>query len=86
MIGGLGGARRELIAERRILDRLDPAVRLAESRERAGLLLDRATRATLARVATARATEERRAPVASTRSPRHAWRERGRRSTPRPRP
>jgi exodeoxyribonuclease VII large subunit len=57
--GGLGGARRELIAERRILDRLDPAVRLAESRERASLLLDRATRATLSRLAGARATEER---------------------------
>jgi exodeoxyribonuclease VII large subunit len=59
VIGGLGGARRELAAERRILDRLDPAVRLAESRERAGMLLDRATRATLARVAGARATEDR---------------------------
>ena len=51
---------REVAAERRLLDRLDPAVRLAESRERAGLLLDRATRATLARGrAVRRAAEER---------------------------
>ena len=46
--GGLAAAGREVAAERRLLDRLDPAVRLAELRERAGLLLDRATRATLA--------------------------------------
>jgi exodeoxyribonuclease VII large subunit len=57
--GRLGAATRELAAERRLLDRLDPAVRLAESRERAGLLLDRATRATLVRVGAARANEER---------------------------
>ena len=57
--GNLGAAARELAAERRVLDRLDPAVRLAESRERAGLLLDRATRATLGRVGAARALEER---------------------------
>jgi exodeoxyribonuclease VII large subunit len=56
---GLAAAGREVAAERRLLDRLDPAVRLAESRERAGLLLDRATRATLTRVAGARAAEER---------------------------
>ncbi len=49
-LGGLGAASREVAAERRLLDRLDPAVRLVESRERASLLLDRATRATLARV------------------------------------
>ena len=53
-LGGLGAASREVAAERRLLDRLDPAVRLVESRERASLLLDRATRATLARVNTAR--------------------------------
>ena len=34
--GGLAAAGREVAAERRLLDRLDPAVRLAESRERAG--------------------------------------------------
>jgi exodeoxyribonuclease VII large subunit len=38
------GARRDLDAERRALDRLEPRARLAASRERAGLLLDRATR------------------------------------------
>jgi exodeoxyribonuclease VII large subunit len=59
VVGGLAAARREVSAERRLLDRLDPAVRLVESRERAGLLLDRATRATLARLAGARAAEER---------------------------
>ncbi len=60
MVGGsLGAASRELASERRILDRLDPAVRLVESRERAGLLLDRATRATLVRLAAARTLEER---------------------------
>ena len=58
-LGGLGAASREVAAERRLLDRLDPAVRLVESRERASLLLDRATRATLARVNTARSNEER---------------------------
>jgi exodeoxyribonuclease VII large subunit len=39
-----GGARR-LSAERRLLDRLSPSVQLAQSRERAGVLLERATRA-----------------------------------------
>ena len=36
---------REVAAERRALDRLHPAAQLAAARERAGLLLDRATRA-----------------------------------------
>jgi exodeoxyribonuclease VII large subunit len=58
-LAGLAGALRELAAERRLLDRFDPAVRLAESRERAGMLLDRATRATLLRVTAARGAEER---------------------------
>jgi exodeoxyribonuclease VII large subunit len=58
-LGGLAAASREVAAERRLLDRLDPAVRLVEGRERAGLLLDRATRATLVRVTAARALEER---------------------------
>ena len=57
--GGLAAAVREVAAERRLLDRLDPVVRLAESRERAGLLLDRATRATHARLGSARVAEER---------------------------
>jgi exodeoxyribonuclease VII large subunit len=41
----LGAAIREVAAERRALDRLGPGAQLAASRERAGLLLDRATRA-----------------------------------------
>ncbi|HEX5825330.1 MAG TPA: exodeoxyribonuclease VII large subunit [Candidatus Limnocylindrales bacterium] len=40
----LDGARRELAAERRALDRLDPRAQLAADRERVGLLLDRAVR------------------------------------------
>jgi exodeoxyribonuclease VII large subunit len=40
----LDGARRELLAERRALDRLDPRAQLAADRERVGLLLDRAVR------------------------------------------
>ena len=50
----LAGGRRELSAERRALDRLSPASQLAQARERAGVLLDRATRTTLARLAEAR--------------------------------
>ena len=42
----LDGARRELAAERRALDRLDPRAQLAADRERVGLLLDRAVRVT----------------------------------------
>jgi exodeoxyribonuclease VII large subunit len=41
----LEAARRELAAERRALDRLDPRAQLASDRERVGLLLDRAVRA-----------------------------------------
>jgi exodeoxyribonuclease VII large subunit len=41
----IGAAFRELAAERRALDRLGPGAQLASSRERVGLLLDRATRA-----------------------------------------
>jgi exodeoxyribonuclease VII large subunit len=40
----LDGARRELAAERRALDRLDPRAQLVADRERVGLLLDRAVR------------------------------------------
>jgi exodeoxyribonuclease VII large subunit len=43
-------AARETVAERRALDRLNPAVQLTMARERIGLLLDRGTRAMLARV------------------------------------
>ncbi|HEX8938852.1 MAG TPA: exodeoxyribonuclease VII large subunit [Candidatus Limnocylindrales bacterium] len=41
----LGATGREVAAERRALDRLRPDAQLAQARERAGLLLDRATRA-----------------------------------------
>jgi exodeoxyribonuclease VII large subunit len=40
----LDSVRRELAAERRALDRLDPRAQLAADRERVGLLLDRAVR------------------------------------------
>ena len=48
----LEATRRELAAERRILDRLDPRAQLTADRERVGLLLDRAVR--IAESATAR--------------------------------
>ncbi len=44
------GARRDLAAERRALDRVNPAARLVASREQVGLLFDRATRALEARL------------------------------------
>jgi exodeoxyribonuclease VII large subunit len=47
-------AAREVAAERRALDRLRPSVQLTMSRERVGLLLDRATRAIADRTATDR--------------------------------
>jgi len=55
----LVGARRTVDGERRALDRLHPAARLAAGRERAGDLLDRATRATRARIGEARRREDR---------------------------
>jgi exodeoxyribonuclease VII large subunit len=50
----LGAATRDLSVERRALDRLAPAAQLASSRERVGLLLDRATRAIERRLTDAR--------------------------------
>jgi exodeoxyribonuclease VII large subunit len=47
----LAAASRDLLAERRALDRVSPAARLAAAREQVGLLLDRATRAVDARLA-----------------------------------
>lgn len=55
----VAGARRDLEAERRLLDRLNPAVRLAATRQLAGDLFDRATRAIRVRLANASTTEER---------------------------
>jgi len=49
----------KVAAERRLLDQLHPAARLAASRERAGELLDRATRAARLRLAEGRRREER---------------------------
>jgi exodeoxyribonuclease VII large subunit len=50
---------RHVVEERRALDRLSPEAQLAAARERAGLLLDRATRTTLLRVDGARHLEDR---------------------------
>jgi exodeoxyribonuclease VII large subunit len=61
----LDAARRELAAERRALDRLDPRAQLAADRERAGLLLDRAVRAA-ERAMTTRATALDRVGAAAT--------------------
>jgi exodeoxyribonuclease VII large subunit len=46
----VGGMAREVVAERRALDRLHPAIQLVAARERSGHLLDRATRAMVARL------------------------------------
>jgi exodeoxyribonuclease VII large subunit len=55
----VGTAARDVAAERRLLDRLHPATRLAASRERAGELLERATRAARERIADGRRRDER---------------------------
>jgi exodeoxyribonuclease VII large subunit len=50
---------REVVAERRALDRLSPIAQLAVARERVGLLLDRATRAIVGELGSRRLTGER---------------------------
>ncbi len=55
----LAAARRDVAAERRALDRLEPRAQLAASRERAGLLLDRAARVLDDRLNVARTSQER---------------------------
>jgi exodeoxyribonuclease VII large subunit len=55
----LAGATREVEAERRALDRLDPAARLSGARQRAGELLDRASRAIRLRLADAAQAHDR---------------------------
>jgi exodeoxyribonuclease VII large subunit len=50
---------REVVAERRALDRLSPIAQLAVARERVGLLLDRATRAIAGQLAARRLSGER---------------------------
>jgi exodeoxyribonuclease VII large subunit len=52
--GVLAGSAARVVAERRMLARLEPAARLAAAREHAGRLLDRATRATADRLGAAR--------------------------------
>jgi len=56
---GLRSATLDVAAERRLLDQLHPAARLAASRERAGDLLERATRAIRARISDRARAEER---------------------------
>ena len=63
-----GAAARDLAAERRALDRVSPAARLAAAREQVGLLVDRATRAVEARLA----RERFRLTAAATGLPRYA--------------
>ncbi|MEA2606422.1 MAG: exodeoxyribonuclease large subunit, partial [Chloroflexota bacterium] len=62
----LESTRRELAAERRALDRLDPRAQLAVDRERVGLLLDRAVRVADASIARRRSGLE----AASSAAPR----------------
>ena len=64
----LATAGRDLAVERRALDRVSPAARLAAAREQVGLLFDRATRAVEARLA----RERFRLDTAATALPRHA--------------
>jgi len=55
----VGASARAVAAERRALDRLSPTAQLAMARERVGLLLDRATRATRDRTAANRLVVDR---------------------------
>ncbi|MEO8571149.1 MAG: exodeoxyribonuclease VII large subunit, partial [Chloroflexota bacterium] len=57
--GRIRATAREVLAERRALDRLSPIAQLASARERVGLLLDRATRAIGSEVAERRRLGER---------------------------
>jgi exodeoxyribonuclease VII large subunit len=67
----LDATRREVAAERRALDRLDPRAQLATDRERVGLLLDRAVRAADGALALRRTALERAAAAAP--GPLLAW-------------
>ncbi len=69
---------RDVAAERRALDRLSPVAQLATHRERAGLLLDRATRALETRLAGERRREERLVTRLAPTLPGRLARERGR--------
>ena len=74
----VGSAARAVASERRILERSHPAAQLAASRERAGLLLDRATRAMTARLGAERRSVERFAARARPTMPTRVARERAR--------
>lgn len=74
----VGQAGRDVAAERRVLERLHPAAQLAASRERAGLLLDRATRAISGRMTQDRQAIERLAARSRPTMPTRVARERSR--------
>jgi exodeoxyribonuclease VII large subunit len=74
----LAGAVRELEAERRGLERVSPAAQLVAARERAGVLLDRATRIVAGRISEASREEERLSTRLGTVLPARLARERGR--------
>jgi exodeoxyribonuclease VII large subunit len=71
-------AARDVMAERRALDRLGPGAQLASSRERVGLLLDRATRAFGDRLAAERQATGRLGPRLATILPGRLARDRAR--------
>jgi exodeoxyribonuclease VII large subunit len=74
----VAGSGRRVAAERRALEGLRPATRLAAARERAGYLLDRATAAVQGRVAFGRGASERAAHDLVPLVERRVRRERGR--------
>jgi exodeoxyribonuclease VII large subunit len=76
--GRLRAVAREVIAERRALDRLSPLAQLASARERVGLLLDRGTRAISGAVGARRTTTERLAARLAPTLPTRLARDRGR--------
>ena len=65
-IARIGAASREVAAERRALDRLGPGAQLTSTRERVGLLLDRATRAVGDRLVVERQAADRLGPRLAT--------------------
>jgi exodeoxyribonuclease VII large subunit len=69
---------RDVVAERRALDRLSPAAQLASARERVGLLLDRATRTIETELAARRRLGERLAGRMAPTLPARLGRDRGR--------
>lgn len=78
MARDVASAARDVAAERRVLERLHPAAQLSVARERAGLLLDRATRAMAGRLTSERRAVERLAARARPTIPTRVARERSR--------